>query len=97
MMIHILIVTKGMAVKNNKINILVMPTDKCNMNCIYCFHNSHHEKLGAMSLETLNRMFNIVFKSYNNVTFIWHGGEQMKWQIFFVRIILVLVHLLMVL
>lgn len=77
MMIHILIVTKGMAVKNNKINILVMPTDKCNMNCIYCFHNSHHEKLGAMSLETLNRMFNIVFKSYNNVTFIWHGGEPM--------------------
>ena len=77
MMIRILIVTRGMTVKNSKINILVMPTDKCNMNCIYCFHNSHHEKLGAMSLETLNRMFDIVFKSYNNVTFIWHGGEPM--------------------
>lgn len=66
-----------MSIKNNRINILVMPTDICNMNCIYCFHNSHHEKLGKMSLETLSKMFEVVFKSYNNVTFIWHGGEPM--------------------
>lgn len=63
--------------KTNKVNILVMPTDICNMNCIYCFHNSHHEKSGKMSLETLRRMFDIVFKSYTEVTFIWHGGEPM--------------------
>ena len=54
-----------------------MPTDICNMNCVYCFHNSHHEKVGKMSLETLHRLYDITLKEYEQVTFIWHGGEPL--------------------
>lgn len=60
-----------------KINILIMPTDVCNMNCIYCFHNNYHEKSGRMTLETLRRLYDSVFASYNDVLFIWHGGEPL--------------------
>lgn len=64
-------------IKKQKINILVMPTDQCNMNCIYCFHNPYHEKQGKMSRNTLSQIFKVVFKTYQDVTFIWHGGEPM--------------------
>jgi len=60
-----------------RINILIMPTDVCNMNCIYCFHNNYHEKNGKMTLETLRKVYDSVFASYNDVLFIWHGGEPL--------------------
>lgn len=60
-----------------KINILVMPTDICNMNCVYCFHTNYHEKGGRMSFETLRKMYDSVFASYEDVLFIWHGGEPL--------------------
>lgn len=47
------------------------------MNCIYCFHNSHHEKLGKMSLDTLKQLYDITLNEYEQVTFIWHGGEPL--------------------
>ena len=61
----------------NKINLLVMPTDCCNMNCVYCFHSSFHEKEGRMSGETLRRLYDITFACYQNVLIIWHGGEPL--------------------
>lgn len=59
------------------LSILIMPTDICNMNCVYCFHNSHHEKLGRMSLDTLKQLYDITLNEYEQVTFIWHGGEPL--------------------
>lgn len=54
-----------------------MPTDICNMNCVYCFHNSYHEKEGQMSFDTLKHLYDIVLNEYEQVTFIWHGGEPL--------------------
>lgn len=54
-----------------------MPTDICNMNCVYCFHNTYHEKEGRMTLDTLKKMYDSIFASYNDVLFIWHGGEPL--------------------
>ena len=60
-----------------KINVLLMPTDVCNMNCVYCFHNNYHVKQGRMTLETLQRIYDVIFASYSDVTMIWHGGEPL--------------------
>lgn len=60
-----------------KINLLVMPTDICNMNCVYCFHTTYHQKMGKMSLETLKKLYDITFSEYSDVTIIWHGGEPL--------------------
>jgi len=61
----------------NHISILIMPTDICNMNCVYCFHNSHHPQMGKMSFETLNQIYQVTLNEYKSVTFIWHGGEPL--------------------
>ncbi len=66
-----------MGLNLKKINLLVMPTDICNMNCIYCFHSAHHEKRGKMSFETLKRLYDITCSEYSEVTIIWHGGEPL--------------------
>lgn len=47
------------------------------MNCIYCFHNNYHENSGKMTLETLRKVYDSVFAAYNDVLFIWHGGEPL--------------------
>ncbi len=62
---------------SNHLSILIMPTDICNMNCVYCFHNSYREKAGKMSLDTLKRLYDITLNAYEHVTFIWHGGEPL--------------------
>lgn len=62
---------------NNKLNVLIMPTDECNMNCVYCFHHKYHHGCQKMTIETLTKLYDIVFKSYDNVAFVWHGGEPL--------------------
>lgn len=74
-----------MSIFPNKINLLLMPTDICNLNCIYCFHAPYHEKQGRMSLETLKKLYDITFKKYKDVTIIWHGGEPLIMGIDFYR------------
>ncbi|MBB2182083.1 radical SAM protein [Lachnospiraceae bacterium MD1] len=66
-----------MAKYYNYINMLVMPTDICNMNCIYCFHNEFHEKQGKMTEETLKKLYSITLPQYRQVNIIWHGGEPL--------------------
>lgn len=62
---------------NSKINILLMPTEGCNMNCIYCFNGGHNKNLKKMSLDTLKQVYQIIFESYSDVTIVWHGGEPL--------------------
>lgn len=59
------------------LNMLVMPTDICNMNCVYCFHNEFHEKQGRMTEETLRKLYSITLPRYKRVNIIWHGGEPL--------------------
>lgn len=59
------------------INILAMPTDSCNMNCVYCFHKPFQNDMETMSVETLKRMLEITAPFYKSIQFIWHGGEPL--------------------
>lgn len=59
------------------INLLIMPTDACNMNCVYCFHKPYTNNGCKMSLETVKRLFDITAPHYKSVNVIWHGGEPL--------------------
>lgn len=60
------------------ISVLVMPTDHCNMNCIYCFNGRRtNQDAQMMSEETLTKMFEIIIPAYPEIRFIWHGGEPL--------------------
>ena len=59
------------------INILVMPTDACNMDCVYCFHTTHQSGIDFMSIETVKQILDITTPFYKRVNLIWHGGEPL--------------------
>lgn len=61
----------------DRINILIMPTDACNMNCIYCYHEAHFNDMYKMTYERLEHIMKIVIPNFKRVNFIWHGGEPL--------------------
>lgn len=62
----------------SRINILLMPTDMCNMRCVYCYNKNHGgSKSHIMSFDMLKKIYDITFDSYSEVSFIWHGGEPL--------------------
>lgn len=63
--------------KISKINILLMPTNQCNMNCVYCYHFAEREQPGKMNLDLLSKIYEITFNYFDEVTIIWHGGEPL--------------------
>lgn len=71
------------------ISVLVMPTDFCNMNCVYCFNGRKTSKeKKVISDETLKKIFQTVIPFYSEVKFIWHGGEPLSMGIkFYERVI----------
>lgn len=61
------------------INVLMMPTDFCNMNCIYCFNSrTKAVEKPRMSIETLRQTMKIIIPYFDEVKFIWHGGEPLS-------------------
>lgn len=61
----------------DSINLLVIPTDACNMDCIYCFHKPHFERKRVMSREVLEKTIDLACSEYRRVQFVWHGGEPL--------------------
>lgn len=63
---------------NQHINVMIIPTNFCNMNCVYCFHNSHNKNMEKMSINTLEKIMSVIVPAYEQITFIWHGGEPLS-------------------
>lgn len=57
------------------INVLVKPTNGCNLRCIYCFHQDFGYDTQFLSNENLIHFFEITFPFYKSINIIWHGGE----------------------
>ncbi|MBQ4052072.1 MAG: radical SAM protein [Clostridia bacterium] len=63
----------------NFLSVLVMPTDYCNMNCVYCFNSRKtHQKKKVMTIASLRQLFQITIPYYREIKFIWHGGEPLS-------------------
>ena len=74
----------------NHINLLIMPTDACNMNCVYCFHKPYSTNFDRMSVDTIKRIFDITAPYYETINVIWHGGEPLLMGLEFYKNILAL-------
>lgn len=59
------------------LNILTMPTDACNLKCVYCFHGDDHSNQTTMSLETVEKIIKLTESKYRRINFLWHGGEPL--------------------
>lgn len=67
-----------MEVNLNSLNLLVIPTDYCNMRCKYCFFDKEPRFDNRMSDDILNHLMEITIPYYEKVNFVWHGGEPLS-------------------
>ncbi|WP_028509317.1 radical SAM protein [Ruminococcus sp. NK3A76] len=62
---------------NKQINLLIMPSNRCNMKCIYCFHGDALSHSPIMSLETFKKTIDVAAYDYETIQIVWHGGEPL--------------------
>lgn len=62
---------------NKSINLLIKPTEMCNMRCKYCFHEKSGYIKGVMSEDIFDRILHLVSKDYSTLNIIWHGWEPL--------------------
>lgn len=60
---------------HNYIDILIKPTDACNLRCKYCFHKDGGYSTKVMTVDTVEKLYKSVFPYYKSVSITWHGGE----------------------
>ena len=57
------------------VNVLIKPTDGCNLRCKYCFHQDMGYSAKKLEEATLEWFCKITFPHYKSITIVWHGGE----------------------
>ncbi|WP_019679644.1 radical SAM/SPASM domain-containing protein [Ruminococcus flavefaciens] len=62
----------------NYINLLMIPTDYCNLRCKYCFFDKNIKSFNRMNEDTLYQTMKIILPYYDRVSFVWHGGEPLS-------------------
>lgn len=59
-----------------RFNVLVKPTHRCNLDCLYCYDKPFREAIRIdMDMETLKRIVSLIADYAEAVQWIWHGGE----------------------
>ena len=61
----------------HKLNLLVKPTNDCNINCQYCFDRLKREQLRGqrLTLRQIEKLARLASEVSSDVDWIWHGGE----------------------
>lgn len=67
------------------ITIIMKPTSECNMRCQYCYHAETEYEKGIMKLEVLKQIISKVQSEYDDIMYVWHGGEPLLCGIDFFR------------
>lgn len=58
-------------------NVLIVATEACNLRCKYCLNGKGQYNTTVMNLQTLEKIFDVVFPEYDSIQFVWHGGEPL--------------------
>ncbi len=59
------------------INILLEATEKCNLRCRYCYHADDGYISSNMSEDMFSKICTLTFPYYEQIQFLWHGGEPL--------------------
>lgn len=61
---------------SESLSIIIKPTNRCNLKCLYCYDSSRYCQ-DVMCNEVLEKSMSSILPYYNNITYIWHGGEPL--------------------
>ena len=75
-----------------QITVIMKPTSECNLRCRYCYHANTDYETGIMTEEVLDAIISKVQSEYNDIVYVWHGGEPLLCGLDFFRKALQLEH-----
>lgn len=61
----------------NSIMLIMKPTSACNMRCAYCYHSGTGYSGGVLDTALLEKLIRLAETGYDEVRYIWHGGEPL--------------------
>lgn len=70
---------------SDQINLLIMPTDRCNMRCKYCFHGEDGYCPDVMNIDLFKKIIDSVVTKWKRIQIVWHGGEPLTVPLSFYR------------
>lgn len=62
---------------NNTINVVLKPTEACNLRCKYCYNSDSDYAKTVLPIEKTEKLLLSLCKNYTKVNLIWHGGEPL--------------------
>ena len=66
-----------MSYHQDYINLIIKPTDACNLRCKHCYASESGYEVSKMSISVANNIIEFFSNSYKNIRIIWHGGEPL--------------------
>lgn len=65
-----------MKIQADYLNLLIKPTNICNLKCKYCFNGNNTDEVQSfLRIEDLEKFLSISFQSSKIIQIVWHGGE----------------------
>lgn len=62
---------------NNKLHLTIIPTNSCNLRCIYCFQDKHGKIITFEKLDLILLFIEKNIKKYSGIIISWFGGEPL--------------------
>lgn len=63
--------------QRDRLGIVILTTNACNFDCVYCFQHKHLSRLNANHYDTILKFIEDRADKYRNVTIRWFGGEPL--------------------
>lgn len=63
--------------RNNYLELIVLPTEKCNFRCIYCYENFQKGEMSLQTQDALVRFVKRELPSHKGLAVSWFGGEPL--------------------
>ncbi len=62
---------------NKQLELIILPTEKCNLNCVYCYEDFNINMMSHKHVEAIKKLINTRLYDLNVLTIQWFGGEPL--------------------
>lgn len=65
------------SIRNDRLELILLPTEQCNLRCTYCYETFEHGKMGPAVIAGVKALIERRSPSLNELAISWFGGEPL--------------------
>jgi len=66
-----------LALSNRYLELVLLPTERCNFSCIYCYEAHPKDKIPSYVVEGIKKLITLRAPSLATLNIVWFGGEPL--------------------